>query len=78
MKKNKNNVDYKKLTVEIPMTTFLEMDIYCTSDFFPNKKDIYYCDFIKRAIEFYIDNHQEHLTEEKICKISAEKIREIF
>lgn len=53
----KNNVDYKKLTVEIPMTTFLEMDLYCTSDFIPGKKDIYYCDFIKRAIEFYIDNH---------------------
>lgn len=57
MKKDKKNVDYKKLTVEIPMTTFLEMDLYCTSDFFPGKKDIYYCDFIKNAIEYYIDSH---------------------
>ena len=70
MKKNKKNVDYKKLTVEIPFTTFLEMDLYCTSDYIPGKKDIYYCDFIKLAIEFYIDNHQEF--------ISAEKIRENY
>ena len=70
MKKDKKNVDYKKLTVEIPMTTFLEMDLYCSSDYIPKKKDIYYCDFIKLAIEFYIDNHQEF--------ISAEKIRENY
>ena len=57
IKKDKKNVDYKKLTVEIPMTTFLEMDLYCSSDYYPNKRDIYYCDFIKNAIEFYIDNH---------------------
>ena len=57
MKKNKKNVDYKKLTVEIPMTTFLEMDYYCEDDYIPGKKSIFYCDFIKNAIEYYIDNH---------------------
>ena len=28
MGKNKKNVDYKKITVEIPMPTFLSMDCY--------------------------------------------------
>lgn len=56
MKKNKKNVDYKKLNVEIPMTTFLEMDLYCHGTF-PNKKDIFYCDFVNLAIKYYIDNH---------------------
>ena len=57
MKKNRTNVDYKKLTVEIPFTTFLEMDIYCTDDYNSGRKIMYYCDFIKNAIEYYIDNH---------------------
>ncbi len=57
MKKDKRNVDYKKLTVEIPMVTFLKMDCYCTSLVVPNKKDMFYCDFIKRAIDYYIDNN---------------------
>ena len=56
MKKNKKNVDYKKLNVEIPMTTFLEMDLYCHGTF-PNKKDIFYCDFVNLAIKYYIDNN---------------------
>ena len=57
MKKDKTNVDYKKLTVEIPYTTFLNMDCYCTSNNIPGKKDIFYCDFINRAINYYIDKH---------------------
>lgn len=57
MKKNKKNVSYKKLTVEIPLTTFLSMDYYCKSEFNPNKKDLYYCDFINLAILEYLDNH---------------------
>lgn len=57
MKKDKRNVDYKKLTVEIPMTTFLSMDCYCSSEFYPNKKDIYYCDFVNDAILEYINKH---------------------
>lgn len=71
MKKDKRNIDYKKLTVEIPMTTFLEMDLYCTSDFMPGKKDMYYCDFINLAIEFYIDNHRENCSSEKIRENSG-------
>lgn len=39
------------------MITFLEMVYYCEDDYIPGKKDIYYCDFIKNAIEYYIDNH---------------------
>lgn len=56
MKKDKKNVDYKKLTVEIPYSTFLEMDCYCTSSY-SNRKDMFYCDFINLAILEYIDNH---------------------
>lgn len=55
--KDKKNIDYKKLTVEIPMTTFLEMGCYYSNRYIPGKKDIYYCDFIKKAIEYYIDCH---------------------
>lgn len=57
MKKDKKNVDYKKLTVEIPVITFLNMDCYCTNVSDPTKKDIFYCDFIKLAIDYYINNH---------------------
>lgn len=57
MKKYKKNVHYKKLTVEIPYTTFLEMDCYCSRNNIPNKKDIFYCDFINLAILYYIDKH---------------------
>lgn len=77
MKKDKKNVVYKKLTVEIPLKTFLQMDLYCKSDFYPGKKGLYYCDFIKSAIEFYIDNHRDLLSSEKIWQISALEIREI-
>lgn len=57
MKKNKKNVDYKKITVEIPMTTFLSMDCYCTNNILPGVKDMFYCDFVNLAILEYIDNH---------------------
>ena len=57
MKKDKKNVHYKKITVEIPYTTYLSMDSYCTSEYYPDKKDLYYCDFINLAILEYIDNH---------------------
>lgn len=57
MKKDKKNVHYKKLTVEIPYTTFLNMDCYCSNNCIPNKKDIYYCDFINLAINYYIDKN---------------------
>ncbi len=56
MKKDKINVDYKKLTIEIPFVTFLEMEFYCIDEF-TGRKNLFYCDFIKKAIEFYIDNH---------------------
>lgn len=56
MKKDKKNVDYKKLTVEIPMTTFLRMERYCSNRYIPGKKDIFYCDFVNRAINDYIDS----------------------
>lgn len=69
MKKDKKNFNYKKLTVEIPFKTFLVMDLYCSSDIYPGRKDLYYCDFIKLAIEFYIDNHQDFLSAEKIQEI---------
>lgn len=57
MKKNKKNVDYKKITVEIPYTTYLDMIYYCESEFYPGKKDLYYCDFINLAILDYIKNN---------------------
>ncbi len=76
MKKDKKNVVYKKLTVEIPLKTFLQMDLFCKSDFCPGVKDLYYCDFIREAIEFYIDSHQDLCSSEKIHQISAVKIRE--
>lgn len=57
MKKDKKNVHYKKITVEIPYTTYLSMDCYCTSNNIPGKKDLYYCDFINIAILEYIDKH---------------------
>lgn len=57
MKKDKKNVKYKKLTVEIPYTTFLNMDCYCTNTYIPDKKDIFYCDFIDLAINYYINKH---------------------
>lgn len=53
----RKNVDYKKITVEIPYTTFLSMDCYCTGNNIPYKKDMFYCDFINLAILEYIDNH---------------------
>lgn len=51
----KNDIDYKKLTIEIPYTTFLQMKNYCMA--YTNGKKIYYRDFIKFAIEYYIKNH---------------------
>ena len=63
--------EYKKLTIEIPILTFKKMDIYCRSDINPFKKNIYYCNFIKKAIEFYIHSHKEYISAEKIQEISA-------
>ena len=57
MKKDKKNVHYKKITVEIPYTTYLSMDCYCTGNNIPGKKYLYYCDFINIAILEYIDKH---------------------
>lgn len=57
MKKDKKNVDYKKITVEIPYTTYLEMINYCKDRFYPGRKFLYYCDFINLAILGYIDKH---------------------
>lgn len=52
-----NYIDYKKLTVEIPYKTFLQMKNYCTGRFSNDKKDMFYCDFIEKAIKYYIENH---------------------
>lgn len=55
--KNKKNVDHKKITVEIPYTTYLGMIYYCESEHYSGKKDLYYCDFVNLAILEYLRNH---------------------
>ena len=55
--RNRKNVDYKKITVEILYTTFLNMDYYCSSLFHPGKKDISYAILIDNDINEYIKNH---------------------
>lgn len=55
--RNRKNVDYKKITVEILYTTFLNMDYYCSSLFHTGKKDISYAILIDNAINEYIKNH---------------------
>ncbi len=55
--RNRKNVDYKKITVEILYTTFLNMDYYCSSSLYPGKKGISYARLIDNAINEYIENH---------------------
>lgn len=47
----RDNVDYEKITIEIPMSTYLAMKDYCYNS--PVGR-IFYCDFINRAILSYL------------------------
>lgn len=55
MKKDKTNVDYKKITVEIPKSTYLKMCYYCSNGH--GGKDIFYCDLVNLALLEYFGNH---------------------
>lgn len=57
MRKDKRNIEYKKITVDLPYSTYLEMTRFCASPWKPGAKHTYYYEFINEAILYYIENN---------------------
>lgn len=49
-----NNVKYKKVTIELPVSTYNMMKEYCKGDYLIK---FFYKDFINFAIIDYLDRH---------------------
>lgn len=69
----KQIIKYKRIFLDIPVESFLCMDIYCSSDFNLEIKDISYSNFLRNAIEYYIDNHSNNLSQVKLNRLSKIK-----
>ena len=63
----------KRMFLDIPIESFLCMDVYCSSDLNFEIKDISYSDFLRNAIEYYVDNHSECLSQIKLNRLSKIK-----